>query len=348
MKTSAPQLTRGTLRSSLSASLADNPQLLESLSLGFDVEPSPAAAAMAVELANALGDSAIAVIHYGSRARGVDARVDSAYDFFVIVDAYRPAYESLTAAMHTGVSVRTATTLAHVLAPNVHAIPPVPEGGKRNKCGVLTLRELHQAAQLKAPDHFVIGRLFQHVQLLWTKDLASAATVRRSLAEIRLRTFEWARAFLPPTFTAADYCRSLLETSFAGEVRPEAGERPAQLFEAQRDVLLPVYTALLESLTDDGILVRDGDEYRQAQEPSAALRRRWEWYFRKSKARGTLRWGKAVVQYDGWLEYIVQKITRHNDVQVELTERERRWPFIFLWPKIFVFFRDRSRWETRR
>ena len=33
---------------------------------------------------------------------------------------------------------------------------------------------------------------------------------------------------------------------------------------------------------------------------------------------------------------------------MELTERERRWPFIFLWPKVFNFFRERSRWEVRR
>ena len=35
-------------------------------------------------------------------------------------------------------------------------------------------------------------------------------------------------------------------------------------------------------------------------------------------------------------------------VQVELTERERKWPFIFLWPKVFQFFRNRSTWETRK
>jgi len=303
---------------------------------------------MALALAGAFGPSAVAVIHYGSRARGVDARADSAYDFFVIVDDYREAYASLTGAMEAGVSARTATMLARVLAPNVHAIPPVPPGGRRNKCGVLTMRELGGVAELRASDHFVVGRLFQHVQLLWVRDAAADRGVRDALIEIRARTFDWGRSFLPEFFTAADYCRSLLETSFAGEIRPEAGERPAQLLEAQVDILVPVYSALLESLERAGVLARTGDAFSQTQPPTPVMRRRWEWYFRVSKARGTARWGKAVIQYDGWLEYIVQKITRHNDVAVELTERERRWPFIFLWPKVFQFFRDRSRWEVRR
>ena len=303
---------------------------------------------MALTLANAFGSSALGVIHYGSQARGVDARADSAYDFFVIVDDYRSAYESLTASMDTGVSARTATALAHVLSPSVHAIPPVPDGGRRNKCGVLTLPQLQKAGNGRALDHFVVGRLFQHVQILWSRDAESEAAIREALVDIRARTFEWGRPFLPETFTADEYGRSLLETSFAGEIRPEAPERPAQLFEAQKDVLLPVFHALLEGLVSEGILTRAGNAYRQTEQPTPLERRRWQRYFRLSKARGTARWGKAVVLYDGWLEYIVQKITRHNNVDVELTERERRWPFIFLWPKVFLFFRERSRWEARK
>lgn len=325
-----------------------DPELRRALAYGFDAEPSPDATGMARTLADAFGPAAMAVIHYGSRARSVDARADSAYDFFVIVDEYRAAYESLARSIPSRVGARTATALAHVLPPNVHALPPVPDGGRRNKCGVLTIRALRAAARLRSSDHFVAARLFQHVQLLWVRDVASADAVRDALIDIRARTFEWGRSFLPETFSAEAYCRSILETSFAGEIRPEAGERPAHLLDAQRAVLLPVYGALLEGLAREGVLERVGDSYRQTQQPTPRMRRRWEWYFRVSKARGCVRWAKHIVQYDGWLDYIVQKITRHNEVEVELTERERRWPLIFLWPKVFLFFRERSRWEVRR
>jgi hypothetical protein len=212
----------------------------------------------------------------------------------------------------------------------------------------LTITELERAASLRALDHFVVGRLFQHVQILWSRDSRSEASIRNALIEMRARTFEWGRSFLPEQFTVEEYGRSLLATSFAGEIRPEAPERSAQLFEAQNEILVPVYTALLDGLVNEGILSRNGDVYRQVEQPTPLERRRWQRYFRVSKARGTARWGKAVVLYDGWLEYIVQKIARHNNVDVELTERERRWPFIFLWPKVFLFFRERSRWEPRK
>jgi hypothetical protein len=318
-----------------------------SIAFGLDQEPGAAASAMARELADSFGSAALGVIHYGSRARG-DARADSAYDFFVIVDDYRRAYETLIQSTRLKGGVTGATALANVLVPNVHALPPVPDGGRRNKCGVLTLADLETAARLESRDHFVTGRLFQHVQIAWTRDRESAAAITRALVELRRNTFTWGRAFLPEVFDAATYARTLLETSFAGEIRPESGERSADLFEAQRDTLVAVYGALLQSLAEEGILERAGDSYRQANPPSAATRRRWERYFRRSKTRAMARWSKAVIQYDGWLDYIVQKITRHNDIDVELTERERRWPFIFLWPKIFLFFRERSRWATRR
>ena len=325
-----------------------NADLSQALAHGLDVEPTPIAAEMAESLAAAFGPSAIAVIHYGSKARGIDARGDSAYDFFVIVDDYRSAYESLEQAMPIGRTIRTATTLARILPPSVHALPPVPDGRRRNKCGVLSLAELRRAARLQSLDHFVVGRLFQHVQLIWARDEEADQAVRGALVEIRARTFEWGRCYLPETFDAEVYCRTLLETSFAGEIRPEGGERASDLFEAQRSILVPVYEELLQSLEGEGVLERVGSEYRQREEPTPAMRRRWKRYFRISKTRATTRWGKAVVLYDGWLDYIVQKITRHNQVDVELTERERRWPFIFLWPKVFLFFRERANWESRR
>ena len=311
-----------------------------------DENGSPAVE-MAEELARTFGDASVAVIHYGSRARG-DARADSAYDFFVIVDDHRAAFERAARAVDLGVKPATATRLSKVLSPSVYALPPVPDGGRRNKCAVITREELDEAARLEARDHFVIGRLFQQVEILWSRDDTTAWQVQEALETIRARTFEWARCYLPDVFTVDTYCRTLLETSFAAEIRPEGGERASDLYVAQRDFMLGAYTAILDDLVRSGVLEKNEDNYRQVDPPSARLKDRWDRYFRISKRRGTLRWGKAIVLYDGWLDYIVQKITRHNDVQVELTERERKWPFIFLWPKVFQFFRNRSTWETRR
>lgn len=320
--------------------LAD-PELRAALGGGLDAEPTATARELANALAGAFGASALAVIHYGSHAHRSDARAESAYDFFVIVDRYREGYQSLTHSIETRIGARSAAWLANVLPPNVHAIAPPDDSSKRNKCAVLTLRELRLAARLETRDHFTQGRLFQHVQLLWSKDAQCRESVRSALIEIRARTFDWGRCFLPDEFTTEQYCRSLLETSFSAEIRPESDHRVSELLDAQRTKLIPVYTALLETLTRNGILARNGDAYRQVKPPPARECRRWRRYFRVSKARGIARWGKHIALYEGWLEYVVQKIARRSGVEVALTERERRWPFIFLWPKAILFLRTR-------
>jgi hypothetical protein len=326
---------------SLLDELLADPELRTALGGGLDAEPTPTALALGKALAAAFGPAALAVVHYGSHARSSDARPESAHDFFVIVDRYRDAYNSLTKSIRTRVRPGTAVWLANVLPPNVHAIASPTDAARLNKCAVLTLRELRLAARLETADHFTQGRLFQHVQLLWARDTQSRESVRSALIEMRGRTFQWGRCFLPESFSAEAYCRSLLETSFSAEVRPEGDDRVTQLLDAQRAALLPVYTALLESLTRNGLLASAPTGYRQVKPPTLRERRRWQRYFRLSKARGIARWGKHIALYDGWLDYLVQKIARRAGLEVELTERERRWPFIFLWPKAILFLRTR-------
>jgi hypothetical protein len=321
--------------------LLGDPEFSSSLAAGLDADPAPLASVLGAALAAVFGPSAMAVIHYGSQAHRSDARSDSAYDFFVIVDNYRDAYQSLTSSVRTALRASTAVSLAHVLPPNVHAITAPPDTEHRSKCAVLSLRELSLAARMKTADHFTQGRLFQNVQLLWARDGKSREAVRSALVEIRARTFQWGRCFLPESFDVETYCRTLLETCFSAEVRPEGDDRVGQLLDAQRDTLVPVYGVLLERLSRKRILVRTDNVYRQAAPPTPVEVRRMRRYFFRSKARATVRWAKHVALYDDWLEYIVQKISRRTGIAVELTERERRWPFIFLWPKALLFLRTR-------
>jgi len=327
--------------------LADR-ELRTALAGGLDAEPTPTARILANAIADAFGPGALAVIHYGSHAQRSDARADSAHDFFVIVERYHDAYLSLTSAIDTSVGPRTAEVLAHVLPPNIHAIRAPDGRDGRSKCAVLTLRGLRLAARMETADHFTQGRLFQNVQLLWARDDQSREDVSSALVEMRIRTYQWGQPFLPQSFDAETYCRVLLETSFSAEVRPEGDDRVTQLLDAQRVALLPVYSALLDGLTRHGILERGKDGYRQVVFPPLAERRRRQRYFRISKARGTVRWAKHIALYDGWLDYVVQKIARRSGVAVELTERERRWPFIFLWPKAILFLRTRLQQRRMR
>ncbi|MDQ2930332.1 MAG: hypothetical protein M3Y05_05870 [Gemmatimonadota bacterium] len=319
-----------------------DPVLRADLAAGLDNVPGPDATMLAATLARSFGEGTVAIIHYGSHAQHSDARRESAFDFFVIVDRYRAAYESLAQTMGTSYSPRTAALLNRILPPNVIAVtdnahvPPLAA-----KCAVLSLRDLRRECGLAARDHFVRGRLFQYVQLAWTRDSNARTAVTDAIIDARAGSFAWGLASLPPTFDAEQYFRALLERSFSGEIRPERGGRIDALIGAQREIVLRVYDALLQQLARESILAKEGNVYRLTSPVRALRSMAIDWYFRRSKARATTRWAKYVVLYDDWLDYVVRKVARRSGVTIELTARERRWPLIFLWPKAIQYLRSR-------
>lgn len=312
------------------------------LAAGLSDSPSADASALAAMLARSFGATTVAIIHYGSHAQRSDARRESAFDFFVIVDRYRDAYESLARTVGTSYSPRTAALLNRILPPNVIAVtdresvPPLAA-----KCAVLSLDHLKRACSPQARDHFVQGRLFQYVQLAWTRDGEARAAVEDAIVEARARSFAWGKSSLPPAFDAEAYFRVLLERSFSAEIRPERGGRVDALVGAQHDIVIRVYDALLQRLAGESLLRQSGNVYQLTRPASAWERLRIGWYFRASKLRATARWSKYVVLYDDWLDYVIRKIARRSGTTIELTARERRWPLIFLWPKAIQYLRSR-------
>jgi hypothetical protein len=321
------------------AALAD-PGLRAALAGGLDGEADRDTARLAAFLAEAFGPSTAAIVHYGSHVTAKEHRPGSARDYFVVVDDYDAAYASLVSKAETGMTAARAARLARILPPNVVSVI-APGGELHAKCAVLSTDDFLVATSPRAPDHFTRGRLFQHVQLVWTRDEGAREMAVGALVSVRAGTYAWARPSLPTEIDAASYCRALLETSFAAEIRPEKADRTAELLAQQAPVLIPVYTALLAALADAGELLREGSAFRLAHPPAAAESARQRAWFARSKARATLRWAKYVALYDDWLDYVVRKVERRTGVQVQLTPRERRWPLVFLWPKALRFLRDR-------
>jgi hypothetical protein len=326
------------------------------LTWGLDHPVEPDAAALAGFLARSMGRSTVAVLHYGSRAQGRKPRADSAFDFFIIVDDYRAAYESLAASVGTSYSPRTASALAHILPPNVIAITDKQGSGLRAKCCVISLAHFARACSPRRKDHFVQGRLFQFVVMPWVRDSDAAWAIRAAVGEARAGTFTWGRPSLPPRFTVDQYVHAVLSRSLEGEIRPEVGDHARTLADAQQEPLRAIYGPLLRHLAAGGELVTEtpgdtetGSVVYSLRAPVTAFERtKTAWYFRISKARTTTRLIKHVVLYEGWLDYIVRKIERSGDTKIELTPREQRWPLIFLWPRFFRYLRDRPQRRRSR
>lgn len=330
-------------------------ELSSALTWGLDHPVAADASALASFLARSMGPATVAVLHYGSRAQGRHPRADSAFDYFIIVDRYRPAYESLAASVGTSYSPRTATVLAHVLPPNVISITD-KDTGHRAKCCVISLADFQVACSRKARDHFVHGRLFQFIVIAWVRDAGAAQEIRNAVAHAREATYGWGRPSLPDRFTVDQYVHAVLARSLEGEIRPEVGDHARTLADAQREPLRAIYLPLLQSLAARGELVTEATGpadpadvvYRLRVPPTRLERLRVRWYFQRSKARTTTRLLKHVVLYEGWLDYILRKIERSGDKKIELTRREQRWPLIFLWPRFFRYLRDRPQRRRSR
>ena len=293
-------------------------------------------------LARAFGPGTVALLHYGSHAQSAETGPDSAWDYFVIVDEYRPAYRALAATLPRGFPARRGALLNRILPPNVISVTAPDAGSARlAKCCVLSVRHLTRACSPRPADHFVRARLFQQTHLVWARDAAGRERVSDAIASARWETFTWGRPFLPARFDARTYGRTLLEVSYAGEIRPEAAQHVHVLLDAQGATLMPMFETLLAHLASRGALARIGEGYRDPRPPRAPARALARAWFGWSKVRATLRWLKYVALYDDWLDYVVRKVERRSGVRIELTARERRWPLVFLWPKAVRFITGR-------
>ena len=306
----------------------------------------PALDAAARRLSTAAGDALVGLVFFGSRRTGA-ARKDawSAYDVFVLVESYRPFYEAMRRAGLTGKRPGLLALVSGWLPPTQCSLR-FEDLGVHVKAAVLRSDTYRRETSRHRNDHFCIGRLFQPTRVLYTRDEAARREILDGLIEAQRETWSWSRPWLPERFDAESYGRSALRTSMRWEVRPEPEGRADGLWEAQRTLQAPVFEALLEDLCARGELapVPGGvAEWRKARPVGARERLSLELYFRRSIVRSTSRWLKHTVTFEGWLDYIVRKASRHSGESIELTDRERRWPLVFLWGRAFAYLRAKKR-----
>ena len=301
-------------------------------------------AAAVSRLCAAAGDTLDALVFFGSRRTGA-ARADawSAYDVFVVVSDYRSFYEAMARCGLSGKSPRPLAALSGWLPPTQYSIrfraPDV-----HLKTAVIRTDTFHRETSSARTDHFCIGRLFQPSRLLHPRDATRCAPFVDDLVSAHRLTWEWVRPFLPPRFDAATYGATALGVSMSWEVRPEPAGRALALWEAQRAEQAPVFEALLGELAARGEVARaaDGTSWTPTRPVRFLEREGLKMYFRRSMARATVRWVKHMLSFEGWLDYIVRKASRHTGEEIELSEREQRWPWLFAWGRVIRYLRTKD------
>jgi hypothetical protein len=306
----------------------------------------PALDAAVATLRSVVGEALVGVVFFGSRRTGAArANAWSAYDVFVVVEAYRPFYDALRRAGLTGKRPGLAALVSRWLPPTQFSLR-FEAGDVHVKASVIRRDTFRRETSPRRHDHFCIGRLFQPTRIVHARDQDARGLLLESLVTSQRETWRWSRPWLPASFDAQAYGRSALRTSMRWEVRPEPAGRAHALWQAQESEQGPVLEALLQELAARGELVPVGDHpgcFTPARGVGAPERLRLELYFRRSMVRATARWIKHVVTFEGWLDYIVRKASRHGGEPIVLTERQRRWPWIFLWGRFWRYLRDKDR-----
>ena len=301
----------------------------------------PGADEVARHWADAAGGHLVCALHFGSTRTGASPGRRSAHDLFLIVDEYEGFYEAAAQQLGSSRSPRLLARLNGILPPNVlyGAGPADAEA----KLFLLTERDLTAATGARPKDHFVRGRLAQDVAVVWARDDLASRRAAEVLGAVRRRTTEWMHPFLRGEFRPADFAQRMLEVSYAGEVRPESGSRVHEVFASQRTFLEREYARVLEDAAREGRLVARGGSYSYPRPAGLAGRSAARAWFGISRLRATLRWAKYVLTFDGWLDYVAAKAERRTGVPISLSPRERRWPWLLLWPKFFRVMRARGR-----
>jgi hypothetical protein len=325
----------------------------EGMTLGFAAslracllgsEGSQAARAAGAALVE-IGDGAVeSVIFFGSRKSGAGFDANSAHDLFVITRSYPGFYSALRRAGRLRRQAWLLAWLNRWLPPNQLRLR-LGSGSTAitAKCAVIGLEAFLRDTGAGRRDHFCLGRMFQPVEVVGALDPASQARAVEAITSAHRLTYRWVRPWLPEVFDADEFYRILLRVSLAGEIRPESSRRAEALWQAQAAHRRGIYPLLLRELAGAGELEEVGDgRYRCRHAAGFRERLRLRLYFHWSRVRATLRWGKHVVTFDDWLDYIVRKAQRHTGRPIELSPAERRHPLVLLWPRLLRYLRDKE------
>ncbi len=282
-----------------------------------------AIAGFAARLATAHGPSVAAVLFYGSGLwKGLEA--DSVLDFYLLVDAYRPALGSRRAAWANA-----------LLPPNVFYRETEIDGVMRRcKYAVFTLRQFHRAAGLDAWSPQIWARFAQPCRLVWVRD----DTARASSLEALARSAETLHhRYLPILETAtpiAEFWAGALRHTYGMELRTEGAARPQALLAAAPDHYHAITRAVIGLAPEAQTVPATASRWRRRAAKARLMLMR-----PTSKLLTMLRLMKATVTFDGAVDYALWKIERHSGIRIAPTAFMRRWPLLAAWGVLWRLYR---------
>ncbi len=287
-------------------------QLSELVAAELDKPVQPEAAACAAALAARYGASAEAVLFYGSClwAQRLDGLM---LDFYLLVDSYDHAYDRAWLA-----------TANRLIPPNVFYLE---HGPLRAKYAVLTVADFHRLCGPETQSVSVWARFAQPSALVWAKDDRARAAVVAAVARAAPTLLGAARPLLPSHVTVDGLWTQAFALTYDAELRSEKQGRGVTLFDSNADryraFTAPALDAAGITATVDGdqVTFPDPADAAQGARDWAARRRIGKWL-------SAVRLIKASATFDGGIDYLAWKISRHSGVAIDIKPWMRRVPIL--------------------
>ncbi len=284
----------------------------------------PALAHLVASLRDRHGDCVRAILFYGSCLRSGDP-YDGLVDLYLVVRSYRCANARLIKSVWNW-----------LLPPNVF-YTEFPHNGRtvRSKYAVISLDQLDRGTSHRWFHSYLWGRFSQPTAVAWWHDDATRTIIDRSLAQAVVTFLNRVLPALPAQGSVQSLWNQGLQLSYTAELRVESSTRARELSDANKTYyqqVTRVCSPLLNFPCE--ILGRaTAQDYRTQISRARRFSGRLGWKLRtvQGKLLSLARLVKALFTFDGGLDYIAWKLERHSGVRVDIPERVRRHPLIFVW-----------------
>jgi hypothetical protein len=265
-----------------------------------------------------------AVLFYGSCLR-TGRYWDGLLDFYILVDDYKTAYGRWLPAWGNA-----------ALPPNVFYAEHAGADGQTLRCkyAVMTMTDFERwcAADKKSP--YIWARFAQPAALVWSRD---ADSTDRATCAVQAAVLTLVGQTAPAIAYPCDiktFWSQMFALTYATEFRAERAGKGGELFElfAERYTQLTPHLLIALALP----LTLEGDRVTcQAIWPDARILSGWAWRGLAGRVQHLGRLIKAAFTFDGGVDYLAWKITRHSGQAVVVTDWQRRHPILGSIPLFF-------------
>ena len=293
---------------------------------------SPALRALLGALERRFGDGVQGVILYGSCLRSGDL-TEGLVDLYALVDPTPHAEPR-----------RWLRLAGRVLPPNVYYLEtPVAGGGTvRCKYAVLSLAQFERGTS-RWFQPYLWGRFAQPVRVVWADGTDTGARLDAAFLDAGETLLRRALPMLPPEGSVPDLWQGALALSYATELRAEGKGRAAELAGHGRDFFEALTWALLPRLEDRlSLEVCDGTLCYRAHVSATARRLApllWALRRIQGKTLSVARLVKGLFTFEGGLDYIAWKLSRHSGQRIEIPAKVRRRPLLHIWAFFWHLYR---------